>query len=91
MKVSITQFRALAVDANGNVMPLGRDRIACEVRTAVGAFAALNADAEFIRVATDTAMQMDITGGATDATDELFPANSVEFLAVHGGEVLTIA
>lgn len=91
MKVSITQFRRMAVDANGVIMPMGKDRISCEVRTAVGAFAPLNVDCKLIRVATDTLMQMDIAGGGTDATDEVFPANSVEFLAVNGGETLTIA
>lgn len=93
MKVSITQFRDLAVDALGNVLPMGRDRLGCEVRTAAGAFAALSADCKFVRLATDTAIQMDIAGGATDATDELFPANSVEFLAINGAsgaKVLTI-
>jgi hypothetical protein len=36
-------------------------------------------------------VRLDITGGTTDTADELFPANSVEYLAVNGGEVLTIA
>lgn len=91
MKVSLTQFRALARDANGNPIPVGEDRLACEVITAAGAFAALRADTEFVRLATDTAIQMDISGAATTAADELFPANSVEFIHVAGGETLTVA
>ncbi len=91
MIVSITQFQRLARDGNGTMMPLGGDRIACETRTAAGAFAALGVGTRLIRIATDTAIQMDIAGGATTAADEFFPANSVEYLAVHGGETLTIA
>lgn len=91
MIVSITQFQRLARDGNGAVMPLGGDRIACEVRTAAGAFTALGGSTKLIRIATDTAIQMDIAGGATTSADELFPANSVEYIAVHGGETLTIA
>lgn len=91
MIVSITQFTRLATDQNGNVLPLGLDRVACEVRTTAGAFAALSAGTKFVRVATDTAIHMDIAGGSTTSADELFPANSVEYLAVRGGETLTIA
>lgn len=91
MLVTISQFRQLAKDQDGNLLPLGNDRLACEKRTAVGAFTALDPDAAFIRIATDTAIQMDITGGATTSDDEFFPANSVEYLSVNGGEVLTIA
>lgn len=91
MIVSISQFAALATDQNGNVLPMGKQRLACEVKTAAGAFTALVAGARFVRIATDTAIQMDIDGGATTSADELFPANSVEYLAVDGGETLTIA
>lgn len=91
MLVTVTQFRTLARDQDDNLLPLGRDRLACEARTTAGAFAALDADCSFVRIATDTAIQLDIAGGATSAADELFPANSVEYLAVNGTEVLTIA
>lgn len=90
MIVTITQFARLAVDANGNPMPLGADRIACEARTSVGAFAALNANTRLIRVATDTPVRLDIAGGTTDTADELIPAG-VEYFSVKGGETLTIA
>ena len=88
MIVTITQFARLAVDANGNTMPVGADRIACEARTTAGAFTALNASARFIRLATDTAIQMDIAGGTTTTADELFMPGET-YLAVKGGEVLT--
>lgn len=90
MKVSVTQFSTLARDSQGNVMPLGNGRLACEVRTADGAFAALQAHTKFIRVATDTAIHIDIDGGAVTAADELMPANSTEFFAVDGGETINI-
>lgn len=91
MIVSITQFSTLARDGNGNIIPLGKGRNGCEARTTAGAFTPLLAGTKFIRIATDTAIRMDIAGGSTDTADELFPANSVEYLAVNGGEVLTIA
>lgn len=91
MIVSITQFARLARDLNGSAMPLGSGRLACEVRTSAGAFVALGGGTRLIRIATDTAIQLDIAGGSTSAADELFPANSVEYVAVRGGEILTIA
>ena len=90
MLVTITQFAMLARDENGNILPLGKHRLACEARTTDGAFTALNTGCSFVRLATDTAIQLDIVGGTTDSTDELFPAG-VEYIAVDGGEVLTIA
>ena len=90
MIVTITQFAKLAYDGNGQLLRLGSDRIACEARTTVGAFAALNINTRFVRVATDTAMRLDIAGGTTDTQDELFMPG-VEFIAVKGGETLTIA
>lgn len=91
MLVTISQFATLAKDQNGNVLPLGYQRLACQARTTAGAFTALGAGARFVRIATDTAIQLDIDGGAVTSADELFPANSVEYIAVDGGEVLTIA
>lgn len=91
MKVSITEFRDCAYDGLGNALPLGRNRTACQVITAAGAASALSDDTRFVRIATDTAIHIDIAGGATGATDELFPANIVEYLAVNGGETFTIA
>ena len=91
MLVTISEFSQLATDQNGNILPLGQRRTACQARTSAGAFTALGAGTRFVRVATDTAIQLDILGGSTTSADELFPANSVEYLAVRGGETLTIA
>lgn len=90
MLVTITQYSRMALDANGNPIYLGDNRIACEARTAAGAFTALDAATRFIRLATDTSIQMDITGGETTSADELFPEGSVEHLPMNGGEVLNI-
>ena len=87
MRVTITEYKSLAVDAQGHVMPMGKQRLAVQSQTAVGAFAALNADTRFIRIATGTNITIDIDGSATD---ELFLAG-VEFISVHGGETLTTA
>ena len=89
MIVTITQFTTLAVDANGNTMPVGDNRIACEARTTAGSFTALSTAARFIRVATDTAIRMDIAGGTTDTSDEIILPGA-EFFAVKGGETLSI-
>jgi hypothetical protein len=89
--VTITEFSRMARDENGNPLFLGEGRIACQARTSAGSFSALNDATTFIRIATDTAIQMDIAGGSTTAADELFPAGTVEFLSVRGGELLAIA
>lgn len=89
MLVTITEFSRLARDDNGNVVPLGEGRLACQSRTAAGAFSALNAATKFIRVATDTSIQIDIAGGSVNTSDELMPGASVEYFMVRGGEVLS--
>lgn len=91
MLVTISQFRTLAKDANGNTLPLGDERLSCQARTSAGAFTALDAGCKFIRVATDTAIQLDINGGSTTSADELIPANTVEWFSTDGGETMTIA
>lgn len=91
MLVTLSQFTKLGRDALGNVLPLAVDRIACEARTTAGAFTALNGKTRYIRIATDTAIQVDFAGGATTSADELIPANATEYIAVNGGETYTIA
>ncbi len=90
MIVSITEFATLAKDIAGQKLPLGQDRLACNVRVTNGKFPALHENCRFIRVATDTAILMDIEGGQLSGVDELFVADSVEYIAVTGGEVLEI-
>lgn len=91
MLVTITQFERMARDANGNPLYLGEGRIGCQALTGAGAFTALDGRTKFVRIATDSAIQMDIAGGTTTSADELFPAGSCEYLAMRGGETLTIA
>lgn len=91
MKVSLTQYRRCAYDANGNPLPIGGDKITSQVITAAGAFTALDASCQFVRIATDTAIQVETTGGAAGANSELFPANSAEFFAVVPGSTLNAA
>lgn len=90
MIVSISQFAKMATGIHGNRAPFVKDRLACQVRATNGSFAALDQNCRFVRVATDTAMFMNITGGPTSGNDEFFPANTVEYIAVDGGETLTI-
>ena len=91
MLVTITEFSRMARDDNGNPLYLGEGRIGCQARTSAGAFSALNDATTFVRLATDTALQMDFAGGVTSSVDELIPAGSVEYLSVRGGETFTIA
>lgn len=86
MRVTITEYRNLAQSAEGDDLPLGGGRITVQSRTSNGAFSALSDLTRFIRIASDTAITLDIDGGTTD---ELFLAG-VEFMAVQGGEVLTV-
>lgn len=89
MLVTLTQFRKLALDSNGNICPMGSERINCMKRTSAGAFSALSPDCRFVRLATDTAIQLEIDGGGAPSNGELFNAG-VEFLSVRGGETMTI-
>lgn len=91
MIVSISSYSTLAKDNNGNLMPIGGERLGREVRTSAGNFAAIPAGAKFIRVATDTAIHIDVQGDAVTAGDEFVPANSTEFFSCNGGEVFKIA
>lgn len=88
MLVTITQYRKLAIDANGNVLPLGGDRISGEELTLADDATALDPGARFVRIATDTPVQISGVGGTGDA-DLYLPG--VEFIAVKGGETLTVA
>lgn len=90
MLVTISQFRDTAFAGSGHSLPLGRNRMGSEARTTDGAFAALSTDTKFIRLATDTGIRMEIDGGANGSHSEFFPAGSVEFMAVNGGEVFNI-
>ena len=83
-QATITQFSQLARDANGNVLPMGGRRIASQTLTAAGAASALDADCEFVRIATDTAYTSDVYGGS-----DLHPANSVEYFPANGLQVIT--
>ena len=89
MITTITQYDRLAKDADGNALPVGVARIGSEARTSVGAFAALDASAAFIRVASDTAVK--ITDGTSGGNPMFVPANVPEYFGVSGGEVLTSA
>lgn len=88
MKVTITSFRRLAVDANGNVLPMGGDRIAGATLTAAST-TVVDAEAKFVRIATDTAITHDAMK-AGSSNPELQPAG-VEYFPVAGGNTITVA
>lgn len=88
MIVTLAEFSELARDDYGGRMQLGGGHLASQTVTAAGAFAATQANAELVRIGTDTAITVDVY----DGSDPLFmPANSVEFFPVAGGQTLTVA
>ena len=89
MKVTITEYRALLEDVNGNDLPLSGAPVAKQKLTAAGNATATADETRFVRVATDTAIHLRHGAGATD-TDPMLPANSVEYFAVHEAVVLSI-
>lgn len=89
MLLVITEYAKLAQDENGNVLPMGKNKIASTGKTGAATHA-LNAETTFIRVATDTAVQIDMAGGETGAGSEYLLANTTEFFAVIGGSTLDI-
>ena len=87
MLVTITEYRMLAQDENSNMLPVGDGLGFCQSRTSAGAFGqALNVGTALIRIATDTAVTLDIADGAA----ELFMPG-VEYKFVNGGETVTVA
>lgn len=89
MLLTITEYAGLAMDDRGNVLPMGRRKIASTGKTAAATHA-LNAQTTFVRIATDTAVQIDMAGGETGANSELLLAYTTEFFAVKGGTTLDI-
>lgn len=89
MLLTITEYAGLATDDRGNVLPMGRRKIASTGKTAAATHAP-SAQTTFVRIATDTAVQIDMAGGETAAGSEYLPANTVEFFSVVGGVTLDI-
>lgn len=85
MKVTITAYRELAKDSNGNPLPIGGTKLSTQKLTADGTAAAMPTDARFVRVATDTAIHFDSLGAGAADTDEMLPAGAVEFFETCPG------
>ncbi len=91
MKVVLTQYRQLPSDTDGNDLPVAGTKItAGELRTTDGSFAALVDECRIIRIATDTAIHVKLTGAGAANTDEMMPANTVEFFGIAEGSVVSI-
>lgn len=88
--MSITQYRGVATDANGQALYLGAHRGGSELRTSDGAFTPIDRGTSVIRVATDVTIHMNTGGGQTTVESEILPAGDVEYFAVRGGEVFNI-
>ena len=86
MIVTLNQFTQAIKDTGGNVLPIGAP-IKSQARTAAGAFTALDEAANFIRVASNTAITLtDQSGNAY-----FFPANVPDYIGVSGKEVFNLA
>jgi predicted TIM-barrel enzyme len=93
MLVTIHAFRDLAYDANGQVVPIGRNLLSKQVRTADGAATAMPTDTQFIRVSTDSKIHINPEGAAT-TSDFLMHAGTVEWFHTRAGlqpNILTAA
>ena len=83
--MTITEYDRLTRDGTNSVLPIGQAGMKSSKRTSNGTFPALDPSASFVRVATDTAIELTFNG-----TSMFFPAQSVEYIGVSGGEVLTV-
>lgn len=91
MKVTITAYRGVMDDGNGNIIGIA-DAIIEEsggeqVQAAAGNFAALPDETRFIRVATDTAIHIKVRGTGAATTNPMMPASTVEFFQAHEGQI----
>lgn len=94
MKVTITAYRAMLEDANGEAAPVAAGAITesggSQKLTAAGTAAALPDETKYIRVATDTAIHIKVSGaGAADTDPQMF-ANTVEYFGVSEGSTPSI-
>lgn len=89
MHTTITEYNALAIDANGvKELEIGDVRQRrCTSLTAVGSVT-LRPGTRFVRVATDTSITFDPTGVTVG---DLIPANTVSLLSVIGGTTVVVA
>lgn len=89
MLLVITEYASLAMDANGNVLPMGSRRLASTGKTAAATHT-LAGGTTFVRIATDTAVQIAMDGSETGANSEYLLANTSEYFSVKGGSTLDI-
>jgi hypothetical protein len=88
MHTTIHQFKRLAADDNGNLMPMGDGLNGSQRLTAVGNANAITEPTRFVRIATDTAITVNVYGGTAPV---LLPAGAVEFFPVVKDQVLAVA
>lgn len=86
MKASVTEFDRLALDNNNYpLVRVGDAREATITNLTAGGSIALQPGTKFVRIATDTALTVDVGGGVT----QFMPANTVDlFHVVKGGTVV---
>lgn len=93
MKVTITAYRSVITDGNGNVVGLSGPPIGetggKQLLTAAGAATALPDETAYIRVATDTAIHIRVEGAGATTADPYMPAG-VEYFGADEGQTPSI-
>lgn len=87
MLITLTEYRGIFTDKSGNDLPMAGGVITTQSLTAAGAFAALHADTQIVRFATDTAVKSDIEIAAGES---LHPVGAENFAAT-AGRVITVS
>lgn len=85
MIVTITQYANLAVDKAGTQLPIGGNALDSIKATAVGALTPLNGDARFVRICSDTKVEV-VIGGLS----HYVAADQPEYHSVGGGQSVTL-
>jgi hypothetical protein len=89
MKVTITAYRSLLEDASGETAQIASGAITetngSQKLTGAGTAAALPDETKYIRVATDTAIHIKVSGVGVADTDPMMLANTVEYFGVSEG------
>ena len=88
MKINIVEYRGVATDSNGNVLPVGGSYVASQSLVVATAASALNSETRLVRIATDEAVTSNVHGLGSEV---LYNAGSEGFFDVAGGETITFA
>jgi hypothetical protein len=90
MTTSISQYYEYPRDGQNQPLPVGTLGATNNTVANSTGSVALASTTRFVRIATDTAIYVDIGAGAATGADLLVPAGAVEFFAVPAGSTVQI-